>query len=104
MEEILQHKTRELLELKKRKLELELEATKKHLEEQEKHLCKATEGPTSLMDQVGRSTLTSQLGIPLTDVDNRGVGINNLMDFYLAFQVVYLFLLKALIFFLKKFQ
>jgi len=30
MEEILQAKTRELLELKKRKLELELEQTKKH--------------------------------------------------------------------------
>ncbi|XP_017022382.1 pre-mRNA cleavage complex 2 protein Pcf11 isoform X1 [Drosophila kikkawai] len=38
MEEILQAKTRELLELKKRKLELELEQTKKHLEEQERQL------------------------------------------------------------------
>lgn len=50
MEEILQHKTRELLELKKRKLELELEATKKHLEEQEKHLCKTTEGVIPSME------------------------------------------------------
>lgn len=43
MGEILQAKTRELLELRKKKLELELEATKKHLEEQEKQLSKATE-------------------------------------------------------------
>lgn len=43
MNETLRAKTRELLELKKRKLELELEATKKHLEEQEKQLSKATE-------------------------------------------------------------
>ncbi|XP_037956673.1 uncharacterized protein LOC119686229 isoform X2 [Teleopsis dalmanni] len=38
MEEILHAKTRKLLELKKQKLELELEATKKRLEEQEKQL------------------------------------------------------------------
>lgn len=44
MEKILQDKTRELLELKKRKLELELEATKKHLEEQEKQFSKTAEG------------------------------------------------------------
>ncbi|XP_036334339.1 uncharacterized protein LOC118744970 isoform X1 [Rhagoletis pomonella] len=44
VEEILQAKTRELLELKKRKLELELEATKKSLEEQDKHLTKVTNG------------------------------------------------------------
>ncbi|XP_026836592.1 uncharacterized protein LOC6549106 isoform X3 [Drosophila erecta] len=43
MEEILQAKTRELLELKKRKLELELEQTKKHLEEQERQLNQATD-------------------------------------------------------------
>ncbi|EDW77070.2 LOW QUALITY PROTEIN: uncharacterized protein Dwil_GK22121 [Drosophila willistoni] len=50
MEEILQAKTRELLELKKRKLELELEQTKKHLEEQERQLNQATDaiqGPTN---------------------------------------------------------
>lgn len=34
----LREKERELLELKKRKLELELAATKKHIEEQEKQL------------------------------------------------------------------
>ncbi|XP_039957053.1 uncharacterized protein LOC120772477 isoform X1 [Bactrocera tryoni] len=44
VEEILQAKTRELLELKKRKLELELEATKKSLEEQDKQLSKVTNG------------------------------------------------------------
>lgn len=44
MEKILQDKTRELLELKKRKLELELEATMKHLEEQEKQFSKTAEG------------------------------------------------------------
>ncbi|XP_061394405.1 uncharacterized protein LOC133329962 [Musca vetustissima] len=44
MEQILKDKTRELLELKKRKLELELEATKKHLEEQEKQFSKTAEG------------------------------------------------------------
>ncbi|XP_039484650.1 uncharacterized protein LOC120447207 isoform X3 [Drosophila santomea] len=43
MEEILQAKTRELLELKKRKLELELEQTNKHLEEQERQLNQATD-------------------------------------------------------------
>ncbi|XP_039147553.1 uncharacterized protein LOC6739433 isoform X5 [Drosophila simulans] len=43
MEEILQAKTRELLELKKRKLELELEQTKKHLEEQKLQLNQATD-------------------------------------------------------------
>nr|NP_001286429.1 Pcf11 cleavage and polyadenylation factor subunit, isoform G [Drosophila melanogaster]AHN56227.1 Pcf11 cleavage and polyadenylation factor subunit, isoform G [Drosophila melanogaster] len=43
MEEILQAKTRELLELKKRKLELELEQTKKHLEEQERQLTQTTD-------------------------------------------------------------
>ncbi|XP_050743057.1 uncharacterized protein LOC108022581 isoform X3 [Drosophila biarmipes] len=46
MEEILQAKTRELLELKKRKLELELEQTKKHLEEQERQLNQATDAIT----------------------------------------------------------
>lgn len=45
MEEILQAKTRELLELKKRKLELELEQTKKHLEEQERQLNDAMAAP-----------------------------------------------------------
>lgn len=44
MEKILHDKTRELLELKKRKLELELEATMKHLEEQEKQISKTAEG------------------------------------------------------------
>ncbi|XP_054736498.1 uncharacterized protein LOC129243479 isoform X1 [Anastrepha obliqua] len=44
VEEILQAKTRELLELKKRKLELELEATKKSLEEQDKQLSKVANG------------------------------------------------------------
>ncbi|XP_055915794.1 uncharacterized protein LOC129948789 [Eupeodes corollae] len=43
MEATLRVKTRELLELEKRKLELELEATKKLLQEQEKQLCKQTE-------------------------------------------------------------
>ncbi|ALC41827.1 Pcf11 [Drosophila busckii] len=43
MEEILQAKTRELLELKKRKLELELEQTKLHLKEQERQLSQATD-------------------------------------------------------------
>ncbi|KAH8384791.1 hypothetical protein KR093_008328 [Drosophila rubida] len=43
MEEILQAKTRELLELKKRKLELELEQTKMHLKEQERQLSQATD-------------------------------------------------------------
>lgn len=43
MEEILQAKTRELLELKKRKLELELEQTKMHLKEQERQLSQAAD-------------------------------------------------------------
>lgn len=38
MQAQLREKERELLELKKRKLELELAATKKHIEEQEKQL------------------------------------------------------------------
>nr|XP_017087206.2 uncharacterized protein LOC108118833 isoform X2 [Drosophila bipectinata] len=48
MEEILQAKTRELLELKKRKLELELEQTKKHLEEQERQLNQATDAMSAV--------------------------------------------------------
>lgn len=38
MQDQLRNKQRELLELQKRKLELELAATKKHIEEQEKQL------------------------------------------------------------------
>lgn len=63
MEKILQDKTRELLELKKRKLELELEATKKHLEEQEKQFSKTTEGVFPPVDALVVANALQTVGI-----------------------------------------
>lgn len=63
MEKILQDKTRELLELKKRKLELELEATKKHLEEQEKQFSKTAEGVLPPVDALVVANALQTVGI-----------------------------------------
>ncbi|XP_062128213.1 uncharacterized protein LOC133840419 isoform X3 [Drosophila sulfurigaster albostrigata] len=72
MEEILQAKTRELLELKKRKLELELEQTKLHLKEQERQLSQATDAisvapmtvaaPTTSLRPPGMETILAPTG------------------------------------------
>ncbi|XP_060652307.1 uncharacterized protein LOC132788764 isoform X3 [Drosophila nasuta] len=72
MEEILQAKTRELLELKKRKLELELEQTKLHLKEQERQLSQATDAisvapmtvpaPTTSLRPPGMETIIAPTG------------------------------------------
>ncbi|XP_073846203.1 pcf11 cleavage and polyadenylation factor subunit isoform X2 [Musca autumnalis] len=63
MEKILQDKTRELLELKKRKLELELEATKKHLEEQEKQFSKTAEGVLPPVDALVVASALQTVGM-----------------------------------------
>ncbi|XP_037825471.1 pre-mRNA cleavage complex 2 protein Pcf11-like [Lucilia sericata] len=63
MEKILQDKTRELLELKKRKLELELEATKKHLEEQEKQFSKTAEGVIAPVEALVAANSLQTVGI-----------------------------------------
>lgn len=63
MEKILQDKTRELLELKKRKLELELEATKKHLEEQEKQFSKTAEGVIPPVEALVAANSLQNVGI-----------------------------------------
>ncbi|KAM7343587.1 pcf11 cleavage and polyadenylation factor subunit isoform 2-T2 [Cochliomyia hominivorax] len=63
MEKILQDKTRELLELKKRKLELELEATKKHLEEQEKQFSKTAEGVIPPVEAIVAANSLQNVGI-----------------------------------------
>ncbi|XP_030375696.1 uncharacterized protein LOC115624980 isoform X2 [Scaptodrosophila lebanonensis] len=71
MEEILQAKTRELLELKKRKLELELEQTKKHLEQQERQLIQATDSisvPSVSLAGSGTVLRTPELETPLGTV------------------------------------
>ncbi|XP_065367764.1 uncharacterized protein Pcf11 isoform X2 [Calliphora vicina] len=63
MEKILQDKTRELLELRKRKLELELEATKKHLEEQEKQFSKTAEGVIPPVETLVAANTLQTVGI-----------------------------------------
>lgn len=68
MEAKLRDKQRQLLELQKRKLELELAATKQRLEEQEKQLTMQTEivKPTTLPTITGISTpiTTAATSIP----------------------------------------
>ncbi|XP_068144812.1 pre-mRNA cleavage complex 2 protein Pcf11 isoform X2 [Drosophila tropicalis] len=77
MEEILQAKTRELLELKKRKLELELEQTKKHLEEQERQLNQATDaiqGPTNPILMPAPTPPTTMRPPPVMEAPSSGSG------------------------------
>ncbi|KAH8297241.1 hypothetical protein KR044_008570 [Drosophila immigrans] len=83
MEEILQAKTRELLELKKRKLELELEQTKMHLKEQERQLSQATDAisvapmampaPTTTLRPPSMETIIPPAGAAVTPMYPSGM-------------------------------
>lgn len=68
MQAQLRDKERELLELRKRKLELELVATKKHIEEQEKQLNLQTASVGNLPPNITAATVDPDHILPSTMV------------------------------------